>query len=448
MPETSQARTTPATDTVEPRLASPLLIQRLGMMGALLGVLAALLALAAWWAHQQGITLQAKRLAQIALVESRLQDELTQLNRNQIESLPAWALKGLLEFGQSVSRGQEESRWFGAIHAQTLQQLTTQAIEALGKPVGGVDLSPDDRRRLESDTRLNGLERVRSIRLHLAQVSNGWAILLTGLSALLGILAIALLLKWWNLSATQALNRRIVILGQALNTQSQQELRLEGAHSALEGLTQALKKARDPADRQDLIRLGQQLQELHQSGQSVLSFAKSFHQLSAQGTQVAKTALNSEQRHVQADSHMQLMQQQLEGLRQDIRLAAQGLRKAGEVSRQLLTQIDSTQIELGLTEADRTTHLQGLVEQSQMALKEAIEGLVLASQKINMGQIESQKLAEFLAVNHTAWANLLDQIEQYTEHASRDSEAALVLARRLIRQGHNQAANAPPQLLP
>jgi hypothetical protein len=95
-------------------------------------------------------------------------------------------------------------------------------------------------------------------------------------------------------------------------------------------------------------------------------------------------------------------------------------------------------------------------------LKESIEGLVLASQKINMGQHESNKLAEFMAVNQTAWSNLLSQVEQVAESASKESESALRLAKRLMdksQQGPkalagnsinpaDQAAKAPPQLLP
>jgi len=100
--------------------------------------------------------------------------------------------------------------------------------------------------------------------------------------------------------------------------------------------------------------------------------------------------------------------------------------------------------------------LQQLVEQSQQALKESIEGLVLASQKINAGQYESNKLAEYMAVNQTAWSNLLSQVEQVAESASHESESALRLAKRLMEKSQhtslasptNQAAKAPPQLLP
>jgi chromosome segregation ATPase len=182
--------------------------------------------------------------------------------------------------------------------------------------------------------------------------------------------------------------------------------------------------------------------------------------LSTQGTQVVKSTLNSEQRNTKAESHMEIMQAQLEGLRSDIRTAAQGLRKAGEVSRQLLGRLDATQMELTLTEPENNRQLQQLVEQSQQALKESIEGLVLASQKINMGQHESDKLAEYMAVNQTAWSNLLNQVEQVAESASQESENALRLAKRLmdksqqnpltvpINANRDQAAKAPPQLLP
>ena len=81
---------------------------------------------------------------------------------------------------------------------------------------------------------------------------------------------------------------------------------------------------------------------------------------------------------------------------------------------------------------------------------------MLASQKINMGQHESNKLAEYMAVNQTAWSNLLSQVEQVAESASQESESALRLAKRLMEKSQqtalaspgNQAAKAPPQLLP
>ncbi len=161
-----------------------------------------------------------------------------------------------------------------------------------------------------------------------------------------------------------------------------------------------------------------------------------------------KSTLNSEQRNAKAESHMEIMQTQLEGLRSDIRSAAQGLRKAGEISRQLLGRLDASQMELTLTEPENSRQLQQLVEQSQQALKESIEGLVLASQKINAGQYESNKLAEYMAVNQTAWSNLLSQVEQVAESASHESESALRLAKRLMEKASTRHWLHPPIKLP
>ena len=246
------------------------------------------------------------------------------------------------------------------------------------------------------------------------------------------------------------------MLSRALHSQQENDQKREGAHAALEGVLKALNSNQQLEHRGTLMQLGQQLEELNNSGRAVLQFAKSFHQLSTQGTQVVKSTLNSEHRNAKAESHMEIMQTQLEGLRSDIRSAAQGLRKAGEVSRQLLGRLDASQMELTLTEPENSRQLQQLVEQSQQALKESIEGLVLASQKINAGQHESNKLAEYMAVNQTAWSNLLSQVEQVAESASQESESALRLAKRLMEQSqhtalaspNNQAAKAPPQLLP
>jgi uncharacterized protein YoxC len=246
------------------------------------------------------------------------------------------------------------------------------------------------------------------------------------------------------------------MLSRALHSQQENDQKREGAHAALEGVLKALNSNQQLEHRGTLMQIGQQLEELNNSGRAVLQFAKSFHQLSAQGTQVVKSTLNSEQRNTKAESHMEIMQTQLEGLRSDIRSAAQGLRKAGEVSRQLLGRLDASQMELTLTEPGNSRQLQQLVEQSQQALKESIEGLVLASQKINAGQHESNKLAEYMAVNQTAWSNLLSQVEQVAESASQESESALRLAKRLMEKSQHtalaspniQAAKAPPQLLP
>lgn len=439
-----------------PTLVRPRFVRQLGRFSLGLLVAAALLFLGGFYAQSQSSGIRNAQLSQINLVEGRIQQELLALNGPAVDSVQPLALKALLSLGQQVSQQNKNIQWFGGLHNQNLQLLLTQSIEALSRPVGGVNLNEDTQRQLEAQLRLDALPKLAQLKLHIAQSTNGYLVLLFGLSTLFALIALVLGIQWNTHRKTLALNRRIQMLSRALHSQQQNDQKREGAHAALEGVLKALNSNQQLEHRGTLMQIGQQLEELNQSGRAVLHFAKSFHQLSNQGTQVVKSTLNSEQRNAKAESHMEVMQTQLEGLRSDIRSAAQGLRKAGEVSRQLLGRLDSSQMELTLTEPENSRQLQQLVEQSQQALKESIEGLVLASQKINTGQHESNKLAEYMAVNQTAWSNLLSQVEQVAESASQESESALRLAKRLMNKSQqnpltlagDQAAKAPPQLLP
>ncbi|HEY1059402.1 MAG TPA: hypothetical protein VGE55_11795 [Limnobacter sp.] len=436
-----------------PTLVQSAFIRRLGHFGLALLATALLIAIGAVAIQFQTRNHQLAQSQQLRAIEARLNVELNQWNARLLpdsgtdngNDVPPLALKALLQFAQQI-KPDAMPTGMGTLYLQNLQNLTTQAIETLSRPVSGINSSSLAQARQEQQLRLETLPKITALEQHIEHSDNGLLTMLWVLAGLCGAGATALLLKWWSLRTVHALQQRIHMLGRALKTQANQEARLDGAHAALDGVLAALNKNQQLEHRETLLQIGQQLAELKHSGHAVLEFAKAFHQLSTQGTQVAKTALTSEQRNTRAESHVDMMQSQLEGLRNDIRTAAQGLRKAGEVSRQLLGRLDGSQLELSLSEPDRSQQLQQLVEQSQLALKEAIEGLVLASQKINMGQIESHKLAEFMALNQTAWTNLLGQIEQYTEAASKDSEQALQLAKRLIQS--SQAAKAPPQLLP
>ena len=441
---TEPASTPNNVDTHAPTLVQAIFIQRLRRFGLALfcsGLLLLLVA-ALLKSHSDHIALNQQH--QITLVENRITHELQAWNTPNATAVEPLALKSLLALGQNVSQSSKNFAWFGGLHAQTLQTLLTQAIENLSRPVSGIGPDPQAQARQESQIRLETLPKLAQLKTHIEHGNNGLALLIGWLSALPLLAGLVMGFKWWSLQHTQALKQRIHMLNRAFSTQHENDTRLEGAHLALEGVLAALNKKQHAEHSDTLLQIGKQLEELKQSGRAVLDFAKSFHWLSAQGTQVVKTVLHSEQRNQEADHHINTMQTQLEGLRNDIRCAAQGLRKAGEVSRQLLSSLDHS---------EQTHHpLQHLVEQSQLALKESIEGLVMASKKINQGQFESQKLAEFMAVNQTAWANLLDQVEQYTESASRDSEEALRLAKRLIRSSNQQLTppqtpNSPPQLL-
>lgn len=384
------------------------------------------------------------QLNQIALVEGRITQELQAWNTPGASSVEPLALKGLLAFGKEVSEGSEHFQWFGGLHAQTLQTQLTQAIESLSRPVTGIDSDAMAQARQESQLRLDTLPKLAQLKNHIENSNNGFLVLTWGMATLLMLSGLVMGLQWWNIQNTQALRQRINMLSRAVSTQQENDSRLEGAHQALEGLLAALNKKQHHEHGNTLVLIGQQLEELKQSGRAVLDFAKSFHRLSTEGTQLAKTALHSEQRNQNAHVHIDSMQSELEGLRNDIRAAAQGLRKAGEISRQLLTHIHKEpSTDEPAPSEDQERELQTLVEKSQQALKESIEGLVLASKRINNGQLESQKLAEFMAINQTAWSNLLDQVEQCTESASRESEEALRLAKRLI-----QSSNGKPTLQP
>ena len=428
-------------------------VRQLGQFSAVLLLAALLLFVGGLFAKGQSEGIRNAQLTQLVLVEGRIQQELIALNGPFTENIQPQALRALLALGQQVSKQNRDFQWFGTLHKQTLQVLLTQAIEALSRPVAGINSSEETLRQLETQLRLDTLPKLAQLKSHIAEASNGYLVLLFGLAALFAAIGFTLGFQWFTHRKTLALNRRIQMLGRALHSQRENDQKREGAHAALEGVLKAMNSNQQLEHRGTLMQIGQQLEELNQSGRTVLQFAKSFHQLSTQGTQVVKSTLNSEQRNAKAESHMEIMQAQLEGLRSDIRSAAQGLRKAGEVSRQLLGRLDASQMELTLTEPENSRQLQQLVEQSQQALKESIEGLVLASQKINMGQHESNKIAEYMAVNQTAWSNLLSQVEQVTESASQESENALRLAKRLINKNPQstqsiQAAKAPPQLLP
>lgn len=439
-----------------PTPVRPKFVRQLGQFSAGLLIAAILLLGGAIFARSHSEGIRNSQLAQINLVESRIQQELIALNGPSGEPIQPRGLKALLTLGQQVSQQNKGVQWFGALHSQTLQLLLTQSIEILSRPVAGIDSSEATQRQLEAQLRLDALPKLAQLKTHIEQAPNGYLVLLFGLASLLGLISAILGVQWNTQRKTLALNRRVQMLSRALHSQQQNDQKREGAHAALEGVLKALNSNQQLEHRGTLMQIGQQLEELNQSGRAVLQFAKSFHQLSNQGTQVVRSTLNSEQRNAKAESHMDSVQAQLEGLRSDIRSAAQGLRKAGEVSRQLMGRLDSSQMELTLTEPENSRQLQQLVEQSQQALKESIEGLVLASQKINMGQHESNKLAEYMAVNQTAWSNLLSQVEQVAESASQESESALRLAKRLMEKSQqsplalagDQAAKAPPQLLP
>ncbi|MDX1670172.1 MAG: hypothetical protein R3194_12190, partial [Limnobacter sp.] len=328
------------------------------------------------------------------------------------------------------------------LYEQKLQFFLTQLVETLSRPLSGLSSEVDKRLQREASLRIEAIPKLDKLADHIRSSRSGLVTLLWILAAFPAFAGTLLLGKWLFHLRTDGYKRRINTLSRAIHSQDEIEMQRLGASNALDGLMAVLEKTRNIEHRQALMQIGQQLEDLKQSGHRVLDFANSFHRLSSHATSLARSALTNEQRNLKADGTIDIVKSQLEGLREDMRNAAQGLRKAGQVSRQLMSNLQHPeQLELDLTDPNLNSLLQSLVEQSQQALKEAIEGMVLASQKINMGQFEANKLAEHLAVNHTAWSNLLEEIEHHAETASSESSEALKLAKRLIQNSRGQLPN-------
>ena len=293
--------TEPATNPVPnsfdehvPTLVQTPFIQRLGRFSAALLICAALLGLGGLVLKSQTSAQQHRQLAQLELVESRIAQELIAWNSPGAAAVEPLALKTLLTMGQEVSKAGLEFSWYGNLHTQTFQTLLTQAIESLSRPVAGVDSDASTQARLEAQVRLDTLPKIALLKKHIESGQNGFLIMMWATAGLFTLAGLAMGLKWWGYKTTHALKQRIHVLSRAVNTQHDSDQRLEGAHKALEGVMAALSKSQKLEHRGALLEIGKQLEELHQSGRAVLDFAKSFHQMSAQGTQVAKAALHSE----------------------------------------------------------------------------------------------------------------------------------------------------------
>jgi hypothetical protein len=395
-----------------------------------------------------------QRIQQVRNTQNLVLRELTVLNSEQSSPPEPLALKQLLELGQAVSAQESSLLWLGPLFQQRLQYHLTQAIEALSRPIGGLDSTTENRAQREREIRIEAQPRLQALEDHLQSASNGFVTVLQVLSLLFLLPGLVMLGLWLYARQKNMWIRRVNTLSLALRTQSESDQTRLGATLALEGVLAAIENTRNVDHKQALMQLGTQLEELKRSGQKTLEFAHAFHKLSSQATSLAKVALTNNQRNMKADGTVEQVREQLDALRDDMRNSAQGLKRAGEVSRLMLAEIQLTEGQNTENENAYSLHvsnMQALIGQSQQALKEAIEGLVLATQKINAGHSETNKLAEHLAVNHTAWSNLLEQIEQYAESASSQSEQALHMAKHLIKTtkiSHDQAAKAPPQLLP
>lgn len=421
--------------------ASGAMMRRLKIYGLSLSLTGILFSGLAWGISSWANSHKAIRLTQLQDVQTQLVDELATLNQGQRIPEPR-GLQAVVAIGKTIEQGNPAWLLRGQLYEQKLQYFLTQLIETLSRPISGLDSVAEKRTQREISIRVEALPRLDKLKNHMESATTGLAVLLLILAAFPGFAGVILLSKWVFHLRTDGHKRRINTLSRAIHSQDELDMQRLGASNALDGLMAVLDKTRNIEHRQALMQIGQQLEELKESGHRVLDFANSFHRLSSHATSLARSALTNEQRNLKADGTIDIVKTQLDGLREDMRNAAQGLRKAGQVSRQLMANLQHPeQLELDLTDPNLNSLLQSLVEQSQQALKEAIEGMVLASQKINMGQFEANKLAEHLAVNHTAWSNLLEEIEHHAESASSESSEALKLAKKLIQNSRENAAS-------
>ena len=226
---------TQRTNTAEPDsgLSSnpirPKLVRQMGNMavGALIGSVVLLFAgvLAHWDSQRQ----RHSQLAQIELVEGRLQQELIDLNNPATSPARADALKALLALGQQVSQQTDGVAWFGSLHQQNLQVLLTQTLETLSRPIAGVNAGEGVQQQLETQVRLDTLPKLARLKTHIEQATNGLLVLIFGLAGLLAIVAAVMGLQWFHHRNTQALKQRINMLGRALQTQENNQHQREGA---------------------------------------------------------------------------------------------------------------------------------------------------------------------------------------------------------------------------
>lgn len=375
----------------------------------------------------------------IERIHERLLKELEILNQDGVPE-PV-ALQSSLQLNQEINARNPIWLLPGHLYTQKLLYLLKQLVETLSRPISGLDSEIENRIQRESALRLEAVPRLEEIQQHIQSGSTGLGNLLIILGIIPTLFSLFFLGKWFHHNQTDSYKRRINTLSRAIQSQEQNELKRLGATNALDGLMNILEKTRNVEQRQALLQIGKQLDVLKKSGHEVLGFANSFHKLSSHATELARNTLTHEQKIHQADNAVEVVQNQLNGLRDDMRGAAQGLRKAGQASRQLLDNLQNAkQMQLDLADHDINSTLQNLVVQNQKALKEAIEGMVLATQKVNTSNQETNKLSEHLAVNQAAWSNLIEEVERHAELASNDSSSALKLARNLIENSKQNLA--------
>jgi hypothetical protein len=197
---------------------------------------------------------------------------------------------------------------------------------------------------------------------------------------------------------------------------------LKGVISALQQLAQNTGKAVEQSEQT----IKAQAETLKANAQLVLQLAHAFHNISTETTEVARSALKSQQ---QLGEHQDTASQAIghwEDVRNQLMKTASKLRKAGEVSRELSQRIEKLPPEEKSAMAD-------LMAQTREALRDAVTGLAEGSVQINYGQRQAQEIAEVLGVSQQQWIELLGRVEVCAGTAAAHTQTALGVSKNLSR---------------
>ncbi len=197
---------------------------------------------------------------------------------------------------------------------------------------------------------------------------------------------------------------------------------LKGVISALQQLAQNTGKAVEQSEQT----IKAQAETLKANAQLVLQLAHAFHNISTETTEVARSALKSQQ---QLGEHQEAASQAIghwEDVRNQLMKTASKLRRAGEVSRELSQRIEKLPPE-------QRTAMAELMSQTREALRDAVTGLAEGSVQINYGQRQAQEIAEVLGISQQQWIELLGRVEVCAGTAAAHTQTALGVSKNLSR---------------
>lgn len=197
---------------------------------------------------------------------------------------------------------------------------------------------------------------------------------------------------------------------------------IKGVIAALQQLAHNTGKAVEQSEQT----LKSQAETLKANAQMVLQLAHAFHNISTETTEVARTALKSQQQLGEHQDAANLAIGHWEDVRNHLMKTASRLRRAGEISRELNQRIEQLppQERAALTE---------LLTQTRETLRDAVSGLAEGSVQINYGQRQAQEIAEVLGATQQQWVELLGRIEVCAGTASAHTQTALGVSRNLSR---------------